>query len=175
MNPITTCDLPETALLVRYRHAGAYTDCFVLDIPRAVSQAAYVEAFYTTWLFKLERRLLSWFMHRPSTDLEAAELALGRRDEFAAWRVEGRDNDQLLMCDFQERTRSWLMSVTARDGHGSRLYFGSAVVPVVDSSGQARMGLLFRALLGFHRFYSRALLHAAVSRLSNIGDELSST
>ncbi len=174
MHSITTCELPETAQLVRYRRAGAYTDCFVLDIPRAVSQAVYVEAFYTTWLFKLERLLLAWLVNRPSTDVEATELARGRRDGFAAWHVEERDDDQLLMCDFQGRTRSWLMSVTARDGSGTRLYFGSAVVPVVDSSGEARMGMLFRALLGFHRFYSRALLHAAVSRLSKFGDGLSS-
>jgi hypothetical protein len=49
----------------------------------------------------------------------------------------------------------------------TRLYFGSAVVPVVDeTSGQARMGLAFKALLGFHRLYSRALLSAAHSRLA---------
>jgi hypothetical protein len=167
MSSIAACTLPETALLARYRRAGAYTDCYAIDVPFAVSQAAYVEAFYTTWLFRLERRLLSWFVNRPSSDVEAGQLSLGRRDHFAAWHVEDRVADQLLMCDFRQRTRSWLMCVPADDGRAVRLYFGSAVVPIVDGSGEARLGLLFRALLGFHKLYSRALLHAAVSRLSN--------
>ncbi len=170
MHSIAACELPESTLLARYRRAGAYTDCFAVDIPQVVSQEAYVEAFYTTWLFKLERALLSWFVHKPSTDVEAAELARGQRDDFAAWRVEDRADDQLLMCDFQKRTRSWLMSVAGSGGHGTRLYFGSAVVPVVDRSGEARMGMLFRALLGFHEFYSRALLRAAVLRLAKLSD-----
>ena len=41
--------------------------------------------------------------------------------------------------------------------HSTRLYFGSAVV---------RLDLLFNALLGFHKLYSRLLLHAAHSRLT---------
>ena len=49
------------------------------------------------------------------------------------------------------------------------LYFGSAVVPSIDrASGKARMGFVFKALLGFHRIYSRVLLHAARSRLSRV-------
>ena len=48
----------------------------------------------------------------------------------------------------------------------TRLYFGSAVVPVKDArSGRPRFGLPFRALLGFHKLYSRVLLGAAVFRL----------
>jgi hypothetical protein len=47
---------------------------------------------------------------------------------------------------------------------GTRLYFGSAVVPVV-SAGKASPGVAFGALLGFHKVYSRLLLHAARSRL----------
>jgi hypothetical protein len=47
------------------------------------------------------------------------------------------------------------------------LYFGSAVVPVRDMvSGQPRLGFLFKALLGFHKLYSRVLLRAARSRLA---------
>ena len=49
----------------------------------------------------------------------------------------------------------------------TRLYFGSAVVPVRDRvSGQPRMGFVFQALLGFHKLYSRVLLGAARSRLA---------
>ena len=93
---------------------------------------------------------------RPSRDAEARELASGQRQQFAAWSVEGRAPGQLLMCDFAGSTRSWLMAAPA--GQGTRLYFGSAVV-------RARQGGMFRALLGFHKLYSRILLRAAAARL----------
>jgi hypothetical protein len=163
---IQPCALPDDALLLSYAREGAYADCYVTDIGRVVSHAEYVEAFYTTAVFKLERLLLAAFAARPSTDAQAAALARGQLDTFAAWNVEARATDQLLLRGFQGRTRSWLMSAPATHPLGTRLFFGSAVVPVVDRrSGQARMGAAFRALLGFHKLYSRVLLQAAVSRL----------
>lgn len=165
---VRSCTLPAEALLQRYRESGAYTDCYAVDVPWPVSQAEYVEAFYTTWVFTLERVLLAWLVARPSTDAQAAALASGSRGEFAAWRVEGRSDDQLLMCDFRGRTRSWLMSAAVGEGGiaATRLRFGSAVVPAADArSGRRSMGWAFRALLGFHRVYSRVLLRAAASRL----------
>jgi hypothetical protein len=149
-------DLPEDALLQRYREQGAYTDCFAIDVPGQVAHAAFVEAFYTTTVFKLERLLLALFVARPSRDAEARELASGQRQQFAAWSVEGRAPGQLLMCDYAGSTRSWLMALPA--GQGTRLYFGSAVV-------RSRQGGVFRALLGFHKLYSRILLRAAASRV----------
>jgi len=149
-------ELPAGALLQRYRDQGAYTDCFAIDVPGQVAHAAYVEAFYTTAVFKLERLLLALFVARPSRDAEARELASGQRQQFAAWSVEGRAPGQLLMCDYAGSTRSWLMAVPA--GQGTRLYFGSAVV-------RSRQGGVFRALLGFHKLYSRILLRAAVARV----------
>ncbi len=169
MDSIQKCALPTAALLCKYLKEGAYADCYATDIPGAVSHAEYVEAFYTTFVFKIERMLLSWFVSRPSTDLQAQELASGRISSFAAWRVEARSPDQLLLCDFQGNTRSWLMSVpvTVNGSHGTRLYFGSAVVPVMSvHTGEAKTRFVFRALLGFHTIYSRVLLRAAVSRLA---------
>lgn len=164
MASIRTCELPEGALLRAYRDRGAYTDCYVTEIDRPVSQAAYVEAFYTTAVFKLERLLLSWLAGRPSTDAEARALASGHAASFAAWDVEAREANQLLLSDFRGRTRSWLMSTPG--ALSTRLYFGSAVVPITGgSSGPAGIGLGFRALLGFHKLYSRTLLQAASGRL----------
>ena len=115
-------------------------------------------------MFKIERVLLAWFASRPCNDAEARELAMGERTTFAAWHVEARDDTQLLLCDFMGRTRSWLH--VAPLAQGTRLHFGSAVVALPDAStGKPRMGLVFRALLGFHRLYSRVLLRAAVRRL----------
>lgn len=165
---IRPCEIPDGALLRKYSEAGAYADCYAADIAISVSQVEYVEAFYSTWVFRMERQLLAWFVSKPSTDQQASALAAGELESFAAWRVEGRTVDQLLMCDFQGRTRSWLMSAAASNNGstGTRLYFGSAVVPVENpKTGQKTMGFAFRALLGFHTLYSRVLLRAAVSRL----------
>src|SRR5262245_10557041 len=145
---VRTCALPERALLRRYLERGAYTDCYFADVAGGVQQAAYVEAFYTTAVFKLERLLLSWFLAIHSTDAQAREMALGRAGSFSAWNVEAREADQMLLSDFRGRTRSWLMSAPAPDGRSTRLFFGSAVVPLVDKrAGQRRMGALFRVLL----------------------------
>lgn len=168
MTSIEACTLPEGALLGRYAESGAYTDCFSTEIAGAVSQAQYVTAFYTTFVFKLERVILRLALSMPSTDAEARQLADGSLHAFAAWRVEDRSENQLLMSDFRDRTRSWLMLVPAAAGSGvrTRLYFGSAVVPVRDKkTGAPTMGPEFRLLLGFHKLYSRVLLHSARLRL----------
>jgi hypothetical protein len=159
-------ELPAHALLARYRDTGGFTDCWIADLPRAASHAEYVEAFYTTALFGIERRLLAWFASKPSTAADARLLADARSDRFAAWTVEARAADQLLLCDFTRRTRSWLMVEPLPDGVGTRLYFGSAVVPRRDATGVGgSMGMAFHALSGFHAVYSRALLGAARTRL----------
>lgn len=171
MPSIHRCDLPPDALLSKYQYDGAYADCYVATVARRVSHAEFVEAFYTTRLFKTERLLLSWFVAKPSTDADAAQLAADARNTFAAWTVEARSRDQLLLADYQGRTRSWLMvqSSTSPAAEVTRLYFGSAVVPArraQDASGTPALGPAFRVLLGFHKLYSRALLTAAASRLA---------
>lgn len=178
MPSVQPCELPAAALLRRYQGGGGFADCYVAFVPRTVSQAEFVEAFYTSAVFRLERVVLR-LAGRPSTDAQARALALGQRDTFAAWAVEGRDTDQLLLADDTGRTRSWLMTVAAADGAGrpgTRLYFGSAVVPRPRRHGEhpggdgdrdaPALGGLFRALLGFHRLYSRTLLRAACARVS---------
>jgi len=165
---IEPCTIPDGALLNNYLGGGAYTDCYVTDIHGSVSHAQYVLAFYTTLVFRLERFILKVTVSRPSTDVQAEQLAVGSTDTFAAWRTEARSENQLLMSDFSRRTRSWLM-ILPMTGTGepcTRLYFGSAVVPVEDPrTGKVTLGFGFRALLGFHRFYSKVLLYAARSRL----------
>lgn len=164
MSAVHPAPLPLHALLQRYQRNGAYADCYCIELPAPVSHEAFVAAFYTTPVFKLERLLLHWLLKKPSTDAEARTLAAGARDAFAAWTVEARAPDQLLMCDVAGRTRSWLM--TERAAQGTRLFFGSAVVPRVDrATGRSQMGAGFHALLGFHKLYSRVLLRSAARRL----------
>ncbi len=162
MPSISPSPLPEHALLNRYARAGAYTDCFVTETAGAVGLAPYLEAFYTAPLFKLERRILQSMASLPSTDAQARRLAAGSIDAFAAWRVEARAENQLLMCDLHGSTRSWFMVAPAHADNEprTRLYFGSAVT----KSAMAKP--LFRWLLGFHVLYSKALLAAARRRIN---------
>ena len=163
--------LPDAALLAEYRRSGDYTDCYSVDLDRRISFARYVEAFYTTCLFKLERGILRIAVSRPSTDDDASRVANARSDFFAAWEVEARTENELLMCDFQGHTRSWFMTESLQsDGREiTRLYFGSAVVARRDAqTGERNMATGFRLLLTFHKLYSRALLWSAKVRLRRL-------
>jgi hypothetical protein len=158
--------LPQGALLEKYQQQGAKTDCYFIDLPNSISHSDYVEAFYTSPFFKVERVILTFLARRPSTDEQAKELALGNATHFAAWHVEGQTQDQLLLCDFLGKTRSWLMSVQDEKSNSTRLYFGSAVIPKqVKKTGKVKVGIGFRLLGGFHHLYSKALLKAACKRL----------
>ncbi len=168
MPKVHPSSLPSDALLNRYTKEGHYTDCYVTTIPISVSHDEFVFAFYTTALFKLERLILRLAVSRPSTDEEVVALAAGEAEKFAAWTVEDRARNELLLCDFQGRTRSWLMteSLGERNAAGTRLFFGSAVVAVAkNGSSKDGFGVIFRLLLGFHKIYSVALLSRAAARL----------
>lgn len=168
MLSIKACPLPDGALLGRYHANGAFTDCYVTEVGFPVTNARFVTAFYTTPVFRAERLILAWALSKPSTDAEAEQLAGGRRDTFSAWRVEDRHDNQLLMADVKGRTRSWFMVSPGQPGTGpqTQLYFGSAVLPVINrETGSPEMSPGFRALRGFHHYYSEVLLYSARSRL----------
>lgn len=163
--------LPDHALLKRYVEQDAYTDCYHTEIDHSVTHNQFVEAFYTTWLFKLERLILKWSVSKPSTDTEAKQVAEGNIDHFAAWSVEDRADHQLLMCDFQGRTRSWFMTISDRNNPEGKtqLYFGSAVTKVPDKkTGKETLGKGYSLLLGFHKLYSVALLACARARIKRL-------
>lgn len=165
MSSVERQELPGDALLRRYLDDGAYADCFATNVAGSVTHAQFVEAFYTTPLFKTERIILRWLVSKPSSDEDVRRLASGKSDTFAAWYVESRAENQILLCDFRERTRSWLMVAPA--DATTHLYFGSAVVPIRKNGlQQPDFGFTYRALLRFHRLYSVALLSAARSRLA---------
>lgn len=162
MGSITPCELPAGALLEKYVAKGAHVDCFVTEVAANVSFARFVEAFYTSAAFRPERLVLA-LIGKASTDADVRRLAHEETGTFAAWSVEARAQDQLLLCDFVSRTRSWLMASPLEGGR--RLYFGTAVVPVGFGSGGGRLGFPFDALLPFHKLYSRVLLDAARGRV----------
>jgi hypothetical protein len=167
---IHQASLPPRSLLANQANSNDHLDCFAVVIPGNVTLEAYVAAFYTTWLFKLERFILR-LAGQPSTDAQALALARGERQEFAFWKQEARDGQELLMRDLSGVTCSWLM--VDPTGSGTRLYFGSGV-RARQTVGQASSGLAwsYRALMGLHMLYSRALLATAARRIQlRIGEE----
>jgi hypothetical protein len=162
--------VPVNTILYKYSIHGAYADCFLTEIPGQVSFPDFLFAFYTTPLFRLERLILKLAVSKPSTDLEARRVAEGASERFAAWNVEARNENEILMCDFRGRTRSWLMTIPLKTVNGFRtqLYFGSAIVPKQNlKTGQQSLALGFQSLLGFHKIYSVLLLYSAKSNIKN--------
>jgi hypothetical protein len=169
MPSVAITELPPKAFLQKYKQSHSFTDCYMIQVSVHISQATFVEAFYTSALFKIERTLLHYLAKRPASNQDAAKLASGGATHFSAWRVEAQDQHQLLLADFTGRTRSWLMAEAVLDANGSphtKLYFGSAVIQQHQAGPNApKMGFAFNALLGFHKLYSRLLLRAAVGRI----------
>jgi hypothetical protein len=170
MSGVTRQPVPETALHAKYARNGGHADCFVTEIARPVTHAEFVEAFYTTWLFKLERLVLTCLLFKPSTDAEARALARGERDRFAAWFLEARAPDELLVHDYQNKTRSWLkVEPLPGEAARTRLCFGTGILAIADRDGVPRLSIFFKLLMGFHLIYARSLLSTARSRLERSG------
>ncbi|MEL6957537.1 MAG: hypothetical protein AAGL89_01130 [Pseudomonadota bacterium] len=161
MTDIREAALPQHALLQRYAQQDrCYTDAFTCALTQNVDLWDYIEAFYTTPLFRAEKAILRVGLIGKSTQWDASRLRDGI-STFAAWIVEDVSERELLMCDVGGATRSWF--AVAQEPAGTRLFFGSAIVPGNEAD---RPPLLARLLIGPHRMYSRALLRAAARRLA---------
>jgi hypothetical protein len=133
---------------------------FKRNSPKGVTLESYINAFFNTWLFRIERMILNTAAKKPASDEDIARLAQGTSNTMSAWQVERRDADQILFEVPQTPIRTWLMR--SGEGEKTQLYFGSAILPdAVDRNGNAKMPFLFHALLGFHKLYARALLFSA--------------
>lgn len=162
----TVCDVPSGTMLASCRDDNAYADCYRINQDQTALLSEYIEAFYTSAIFKLERGILGLVRGKGATDADARALAKSDTITFAIWKVEGRSPTEILLS--AGRTRSWLSVNPSSTLHskGPVLLFGSAVYP--DKNQRSGMGLPFHALLGFHRLYSKALLASAASRLPAI-------
>jgi hypothetical protein len=160
---IERCPVPANTILDKYLQNGAYIDCYSTLVHDKITFPEFIFGFYTTPLFRLERWILTLLISKPSTDQEARGMADGLSNTFAAWTVESRDENEILMCDFAGRTRSWLRITPMKDH--TRLYFGSAVILSRRArAGIPTLGFGFQALLAFHRMYSILLLYSAKSK-----------
>lgn len=160
----------EDSFLNVYRQQRAYTDSYALDFSHGVTLSQYVEAFYSSKVFKIERWLLNCLFNCYANDELAGCLGRGEVSQFSIWTVEMRDDEQLLLCDVFQRTRSWLMCRQSPDpSKGTQLYFGSAVLPKRHSTdGKPVFGCAFHALHGFHHAYSQALLRSTYHKLTTL-------
>lgn len=165
MAKVTQSTLPDGAFLLRYNsQVGAYTDCFVAHVSKPVALEAFISTFFDTWVFRLERKILSAFMGTASSAADVQAIASGASTQFASWQVEQRGIEQILLKVGDGPIRTWLMR--RNDGQGTQLFFGSAVLPMSRAKdGTPKMGFAFRALLGFHTLYSKVLLGAALRKL----------
>ena len=153
--------VPQASLLHRYvAQDGAYTDCFQVVIAKSATHSEFVQAFYTTWLFRLERCVLALALRRRISDEEVSALADDRSNRFAVWHVEARSENQMLLADNSGHTKSFL-ALEALETGSVRLIFGSAVV----TKGKQKLSRLVRATIWLHRLYSIGLLKAAALRL----------
>lgn len=146
--------LPPGSLLAQHSGASDYTDCYTIDVPHMVSLAQFITAFYNSAAFRPER----WVLHligKGSGGEDVRALAAGEVQNFAAWSVEARSDNAILMRDFQQRTCSWLC-VEELSGK-TRLTFGSGV--------RKPEGVAVNMLMPFHRWYAKTLLKSAAARL----------
>ncbi len=150
MGKVQQTDVPEGSLLAEFGVDSDYRDCFVVKVPGAVTLAEFIERFYCSMAFRPERIVLG-LIGRGANNEDAAKLARGEVEKFAAWDVVERSSTEILLRDFQGATASWL-SVEPMSGSGTRLRFGSWV-------GKPDR-LVVRAFMPFHRWYSRVLIGA---------------
>jgi hypothetical protein len=160
---ISEPDVPEWSFLTaEAAKDGYYTDLFATEVDGHVTLAAFIQAFYTTPLFRAERLVLRIAARLPSTDQQVADLANADATKFAAWTVEAREDTQILLN--AGRTKSCLM--VTHEADKTQLMFGSVVVPEPAKGNKPpRLGPVFDTLLSAHKVYSRLLLSAAARRL----------
>ena len=160
--------LPATALVRPYlNQSGTRADCFSAFVPQQVSLEEFVGQFYRGRLFRLERWIIKTLIGRPSTDAQIDSLLAGENETFSAWALEAHSDNQLIMCDYQNRTCSWFMTETGSDG--TRLYFGTLLKPTTHfKRGEWLSKPLFTLMLPMHYLYSRLLLSQAARSLRRV-------
>jgi len=157
--------LPKDSLLRTYEVLeGCHCDCFYVDAQGDADLSSYIAAFFGTWVFQLELKVLSIFGLNRDDAEQIQRLAENRADRMAAWHVEKRSERELLLAVGDGPIRTWLRIEPAGQG-AVRMYFGSAMLPIAtDTQGRPRQGRMARLALPLHKIYSRVLLGAALRK-----------
>ena len=149
---VRRAEVPASSLIARYlADPASHVDAYVASGDATLE--AFVRAFFSTPIFRLERRLLR-LAGKMSSDAQVNDLASGAGSAMAAWVVEDRSATELLMKVPGSPIRTWLAV-----GQGE-LWFGSAIV-----AEGGKVPFLAKALMPFHHVYSRTLLRAAAKRV----------
>lgn len=166
---------PEAGTLLVQHASGkkmlVQPDCFSIEVDGNVSLEEFANAFLTSRVFKLERKLLPV----RSTDEEASEFARGERQTFAEWRASDRHESEMLSVwgeppqehedsgDPGVHGATWLGVAPAEgeDNPRTRLMLGSSIW------GQANAFTMVILTLAtpLHGIYSQVLLQSAADRL----------
>ncbi|MBK7685610.1 MAG: hypothetical protein IPJ25_06005 [Rhodocyclaceae bacterium] len=148
---IYPCEVPPNSLLSGYNGDAGYADCYQVEVSGLITQAIFIEAFYTSPLFKIERGILTHLARKPASDADVRRLAIGQAVRFSAWHVEAQTSAELLLSDFTGRTRSWLMAIPSTENKPqltTLLYFGSAVVArSIEVAHKPKNGLGFSCVV----------------------------
>ena len=88
-------------------HERYVTNCFRNEIPKTVDLSDFIDAFYKTPLFRLERLVLSLATTGRMRDVDITALSKGQVDRISVWQVETRLDAQILLS--AGGTKSWLM------------------------------------------------------------------
>ena len=163
MTRITAPPLPPQSLLARIRGPECYRDAFRASVAGEVSLGELVTAFFSSRAFLAERMALH-LIGRGADHADIAALAAGRTERFAAWQMEAREENELLMHDFLDQTCCWLAVSHGAGGPlpeprpgTTDIWFGTAV--------REFEGPIVSRLRGAHRWYARKLLGAAARGL----------
>ncbi|MEL6550324.1 MAG: hypothetical protein AAFQ54_08780 [Pseudomonadota bacterium] len=149
---VRRAEVPRESLLARYiEDPASHVDAYVTA--GEASLADFISAFFSSPLFRLERRILA-LGGAASSDPQIALLAAGEGAHMAAWEVVERNAHELLLTVPNTPIRTWLAVAPGE------LWFGSAIVA---SDGQ--IPIAARALMPFHALYSRSLLALAARRV----------
>jgi len=154
-------DIPDDALIGAYQNKPkTRIDCYRIFINEPVNLEEFIGRFYRGHLFRIERFLIGKIVGHPSSEAQLADLLSGTSTTFSAWTQSARNENQLIMCDYQDRTCSWFM-IEPQDS-GTNLYFGT-ILKLTNYFNRLEWlsKPIFTLCLPAHGIYSRLLLGAA--------------
>lgn len=170
-------EVPRSSLLGGLEGQYWRCDCFSMRLPIAhksykpdVTVDTLAKAFFTSNLFKIERRILSLLRDYQVKDDEIlGRAAFSIDDKLLAWRVTDRAENELLMTwhDTIGFGATWFSVEYEREGH-LIVSIGSGLPPGALPKGTVASLALSWAVLKLHTVYSHLLLRSTVARLANI-------
>ena len=164
---VHTSDIPSPSLVdTHYSKSSERIDCYRIFVENSTNLESFVGCFYRGRLFRIERALISLVTGHKSSHAQLDELLSKKTKIFSAWTECQRNENQLIMCDYQGRTCSWFMVEPHKNG--TYLYFGTVLkrtnyFPRFEWLSKP----IFTLLLPVHGLYSRLLLSAAARNRRN--------